>query len=133
MNIDVACLLRDALTESGCDSQKLDNFDNHSTIVLEFDGHPDIFVTQLDDDIWLWTRLVEDNGLTLSQFSSPLLEKLMQGCQFAASGQLHLATNEGFIELKGLVHRRYLQSATQFAAALDEFFSLSEDFFGIYQ
>ncbi|CAM3854961.1 InvB/SpaK family type III secretion system chaperone [Serratia silvae] len=133
MSIDIAILLREALTESGCQSDVMGDFDSHSTIALEFDGHPGILITQLQDEVWIWSRLIEDNGLTISQCSAALLEKLMQGCEFAANGQLQLASNEGFVELKGLVHAQYLETSAKFASALDEFFALSEDFCRIYQ
>lgn len=133
MNIDIAYLLRETLIENGCESHKLGDFDSHSTIALEFDGHLGIYITQLEDEVWLWTRLVEENNLTFSTFAGPLLEKLMEGCGFAANGQLQLLANEGYIELRGLVHHRHLESSAQFAGALDEFFRLSEEFHGIYQ
>ncbi len=133
MNIDIAQLLRDALTEYGCERHKLGDFDGHSTIVLEFKDHPDLLVSNINDDIWLWTALAEYHPQIVRQHSAALLEKLMQGCLFSVTGQLQMQNHENMLELRGLVHPDYLQTPQRFAEALNEFFVLSAEYSGLWR
>ncbi|WP_258089431.1 InvB/SpaK family type III secretion system chaperone [Serratia liquefaciens] len=133
MNVDIESLVREALLEQGCDENMLGEFDGHTTIALEFTQRPALLISRLDDDIWIWSRIAEDNNSVLTQRASELLFALMDGCAFSANGQLQLATEDGYILLRGLVGTAYLQSSQQFSAALEEFFNLQDNFLGILQ
>ncbi|WP_380178181.1 SPI-1 type III secretion system chaperone SpaK [Kalamiella sp. sgz302252] len=128
MYIDLVSLVRDALRESGCDESLISDIDAHSTISLDFEDYPSIFISSIDDGIWLWSRLCEDNGNILQVYAAPLLEKIMQGCAFSLTGQLQLASNENYLELRGIVQPASLENGARFAEALDEFFVLQGSF-----
>lgn len=133
MNVDIKHLVREALLEQGCEESMLDEFDGHSTIALEFKERPALLISELDGSIWLWSRIAEDINSVLSQRASELLFALMEGCSFTPDGQLQLATDEGYVLLRGLVSENYLQNSQQFSVALEEFFNLQENFLGIMQ
>ncbi|AKG70908.1 hypothetical protein WN53_18250 [Serratia fonticola] len=133
MNVDIDVLVREALLEKGCDESMLSNFDGHTTIALEFTQRPSLLISTLDDNVWIWSRIAEDNNAVLTQRASELLFALMEGCEFTPSGQLQLSVDEGYILLRGLVSPAFLESSQQFSAAMEEFFSLQENFLGIFQ
>lgn len=131
MNIDIASLVRAALTESGCDESLLGDFDAHSTISLDFDDSPSLLISMLDDNVWIWSKIAEASESILHHSASMILEKLMAGCQFTMTGQLQLTQQDGYLELRGMVAPGYLESSQRFAEALDEFFSHQEEFLGL--
>ena len=128
MNIDIVSLVRLALVESGCDESLLGDFDAHSTISLDFENSPSLLISMVDDNVWIWSKICEAHETILRNNASAILEKIMGGCQFSITEQLQLTENEGYLELRGLVHPGYLESSQRFADALDEFFSHQEDF-----
>lgn len=131
MNIDIVSLVREALVESGCDESLLDDFDAHSTISLDFEKSPSLLISMVDDNVWIWSKICEAHETILRHSASTILEKIMGGCRFSMTGQLQLTQNDGYLELRGMVHPDYLESSQRFADALDEFFSHQEDFLGL--
>jgi len=131
MNIDIVSLVRVALIESGCDESLLEDFDAHSTISLDFENSPSLLISMVDDSVWIWSKICEAHDTLLHHSASAILEKIMSGCQFSITGQLQLTQNDGYLELRGMVHPGYLESSQRFADALDEFFSHQEDFLGL--
>lgn len=131
MYFDVATLVREALLESGCDESIMGDFDGHSTISLDFDGYPSLLISTVDEKVWIWSRICEDAGNILQFKGADLLEIIMKGCSFSMTGQLQLVVNDGFIELRGIVHPGYLDSSSRLAKAMDEFFVLQEEFLEI--
>src|SRR5476651_758771 len=103
MYVDIAALVREALLESGCNPNLLDNFDSHSTIALDFNDLPSIYISLQDEDVWLWSRLTEHNDSLLEQKAAALLEELMLGAEFIRGEQFLLSKNEGYLELKALL------------------------------
>lgn len=128
MYIDLVELVRGALVESGCDESLISDIDAHSTISLDFDDLPSIYINTIDENVWLWSRLIEYNGNILSINATALLEKIMQGCAHAITGQQQLVSNDGYLELRSMVQPDFLESSNRFAEALDEFFVLQESF-----
>ncbi|WP_067700227.1 hypothetical protein [Erwinia sp. ErVv1] len=131
MYTDIVSLIRGALLENGCDESLLGDFDSHSTISLDFEKHPSMFISVDDNYVWIWSRLCEVSDSIMQYKASALLEKMIEGCQFSITGQLHISLNEGYIELKGMVHPNFLENSSRFAEALDEFFTQQEAFLGI--
>lgn len=130
MYLDIVSLIRGALLESGVEESMLGEFDGYSTIALDFDNYPSLLISVVDDQVWIWSNLCENTPGVLQQRLGSVMEKIMEGCSFSITGQLQLATNDGQIELKGMVHPDYLASSTRFAEALDEFFHLQEQYLG---
>lgn len=128
MYVDIAALVREALLESGCDPNLLDNFDSHSTIALDFNDLPSIYISCQEEDIWLWSRLAEYNDNIIEQKAPALLEELMRGADFIRGEHFLLSKNEGFLELKALLSPFCLNSGQNFAVALSGFFERLEKF-----
>lgn len=133
MHVDIAELVREALLESGCDPNLLSNFDSHSTIALDFNDLPSIYISSHDEDIWLWSRLAEYSDNILEQRAHALLDELMSGADFIRGEQFHLSRNEGYLELKALLKPMCLNSGQNFAVALSGFFERLERFVVVMQ
>ncbi|MBG6245649.1 type III secretion system chaperone SpaK [Candidatus Symbiopectobacterium sp. 'North America'] len=131
MYVDIVKLVRDALLYSGVDKFILSDFDGHSTIALDFENYPSLLISNVDEQIWIWSQLSENTPGLLQHKSAQIQEKIMEGCHFAMTGQLQIAINNDTIELKGLVHPYYLTDGACFADAMDEFFQLQEAFLGV--
>lgn len=133
MHVDIATLVREALLDSGCDPNLLSNFDSHSTIALDFNDLPSIYISSQDDDIWLWARIAEFNENILAQRAPVLLNELMQGVDFIRGEQFQLARNDGYLELKALLNSHCLNSGQNFSVALSGFFERLERFVEVMQ
>ncbi len=131
MYIDIVTLVRDALLHSGVDESILTDFDGHSTIALDFENYPSLLISNVDGQIWIWSQLCDNTPGLLQHNAAQIQEKIMEGCQFAMTGQLQLTINSDTIELKGLVHPDYLTSGLRFADAMDEFFQQQETLLGV--
>jgi hypothetical protein len=133
MHVDIATLVREALLDSGCDPNLLSNFDSHSTIALDFNDLPSIYISSQDDDIWLWARIAEFNENILAQRAPVLLNELMQGVEFIRGEQFQLSRNDGYLELKALLNSQCLNSGQNFSVALSGFFDRLERFVEVMQ
>ncbi|MEA9389624.1 SPI-1 type III secretion system chaperone SpaK [Acerihabitans sp. TG2] len=133
MHVDIATLVREALLDSGCDPNLLSNFDSHSTIALDFNDLPSIYISSQDDDIWLWARIAEFNENILAQRAPVLLNELMQGVEFIRGEQFQLSKNDGYLELKALLNSQCLNSGQNFSVALSGFFERLERFVEVMQ
>ncbi|MEN3029784.1 SPI-1 type III secretion system chaperone SpaK [Chromobacterium amazonense] len=127
---DIAQLVRAALEESGCDPSLVGELDSHSTIALDLHELPSIYISILDDEVWLWSLIGDYSDAVINQRGGELLAALMQGCGFARGGQLQLAVQDGSLALKALVHPDYLSSGNRFSEALNGFFDSLERFSG---
>ncbi|WP_074011926.1 SPI-1 type III secretion system chaperone SpaK [Candidatus Sodalis sp. SoCistrobi] len=128
MYVDIAALVREALLDSGCDPSLLGSFDSHSTIALDFNDMPSIYISSSDDDIWLWSRIAEYQDPLLEQCSYGLLKELLEGAEYIRGGHFSLAENENYLELKALLLPWCLENKQNFASALSGFFERLERF-----
>ncbi|BAE75364.1 Surface presentation of antigens protein SpaK [Sodalis glossinidius str. 'morsitans'] len=128
MYVDIAALVREALLDSGCDPSLLGSFDSHSTIALDFNDMPSIYISSSDDDIWLWSRIADYQETLIEQCSYKLLKDLLEGAEYIRGGHFSLAENEGYLELKALLQPWCLENKQNFASALSGFFERLERF-----
>lgn len=131
LNIDIAQLTRDALKEAGCNESIIRSFDGHSPIALDFEDDISILTQQVEENIWLWSRFAEGNEVYLSQYAEKLLQLLMREFPASATGQLQLTNNEGYLELRCMVNRDWLNDGKHFAEAMDQFYSVLRDISGL--
>ncbi|MBY0444001.1 MAG: hypothetical protein K2Q15_02175 [Burkholderiales bacterium] len=125
---DMATLVRDALKEIGCEEMLQGDSGSDSTIVFDLHHLPSIYICKLDGQVWLYSQLVEYNDNVFDQCSTRLLNALMQGCSFVRGGQLQLAVNEGYLELRGLLSSDYSQDGQRFSVALDGYLEQLQQF-----
>lgn len=120
-DIDIAALVRESLRAGGCDASLLNNFDGHSTILLDFDDMPGILVSVVDRRVVLWSQLCDYNDHVLSQVAAQLLRLLMQPEKYSITGQLQLAIEENITVLKCVLEESCLNE-TLFGDALETFY-----------
>ncbi|MFO2465236.1 Invasion protein B family [Pseudomonas sp. 15FMM2] len=120
-------LVKAALLHSGCNEQQIGSFDSHSTIEMEMLNSPNINISKVDDDVWLWSSVAESGPALFRHSSYGLLQFLFKECAFARSGQMQLADVDGRLELRLMVGPQALSAAENFSAALNEFVSRIEE------
>ncbi|MCC7005411.1 MAG: hypothetical protein IT497_02040 [Ottowia sp.] len=125
---NIAELVQEALLEIGCDPSLFKKIDSHSAIELNFHDRPSIFVSQKEEEIWLWSRMAEPRDDVFDRLAPDLLKMLMQGYPFIRGEHPSLAANDGYLDLKVLVHDDYLSDGVRFAEALNSFFECTEKF-----
>jgi len=126
--IDIAELLRSALRESGCDEEQMGSFDGNSTIEIECKNGNSIYINENEGDIWLWTRLHEENNYLVMQKAPALLELLMTSFPWSGNDQLQLVNDQGSLVLKCHVKSHYLTSGLLFAEVLEQFMASQNAF-----
>ncbi|AZC51699.1 Type III secretion system protein BsaR [Pseudomonas chlororaphis subsp. piscium] len=120
-NIDIASLLRDALTHSGCSDQQIGTFDGHSTIELEMAELPSINIGIIDDGLWFWSSLIEISDMLLAHRSEELLRFLMGGFAFARTEQMQLVEASGMLEVRVMLADSAYVSAEALADAVEAY------------
>ncbi|MBP2168828.1 hypothetical protein J2125_002020 [Erwinia toletana] len=121
MDIDIATLVRESLRAGGCDASLLNNFDGHSTILLDFDGLSGILISVVDKQVVLWSQLCDYNRHVLSQVADRVLELLMEPVKYSVTGQLQIAREENVTVLKCVLEQDCLNEA-MFGDALETFY-----------
>lgn len=130
-HLDIAQLLRETLLYSGCTDKQLGHFDSHSTIEMQMKDLPDINIGYVEEEVWVWARVVEVGPQLLRHSAADMLQILLQGCPWSRSGQLHLCEVEGQLELRLMSNEKALSDARHFAQALDHFVAVLEELYGI--
>jgi len=120
-------LVKAALLHSGCSAEQIGSFDSHSTIEMEMSNSPNIHISKVDDDVWLWSSVMQSHPALFRHSSYALLQFVLKECVFGRTGQVQLADVDGRLELRLLVGMKALSSAESFAAALDDFLSRVEE------
>ncbi|MBE5251918.1 MAG: hypothetical protein QRY16_14505 [Enterobacterales bacterium endosymbiont of Blomia tropicalis] len=133
MNIELVPLLKEALDILACDSSIIGNIDHHSTIELGLEGFPNLLITQLDDDVVLWSKLVDYHQQKLLAGAEQLIEPLTRIYEWTKYGQIQLIENDHLFELRAPLHERVLQDSQEFAVALVDFFRLLQLFYQTLQ
>ncbi|AZF15578.1 MULTISPECIES: hypothetical protein [Pseudomonas] len=121
MNLDIGVLVRGALEHSGCTGGQIGNFDGYSTIALELDGLPSVYIGSENNDFWIWSELGEFSASQISYCSDALLTELMRPCDYARPRQAQLLNLDGVLELRVLLGEMALGDPQHMAAALDQF------------
>lgn len=124
-------LVKAALLHSGCSTQQIGSFDSHSTIEMEMANSPNINISKVDEDVWLWSSVAETSPALYRHASYALLQFVFKGCEYARTGQVQLSDVEGKLELRLLVGAKALSSAEGFSAALNEFLGSVEELCGL--
>ncbi|AZE72347.1 hypothetical protein C4K00_2118 [Pseudomonas synxantha] len=121
MNLDIGVLVREALEQSGCTGGQIGNFDGYSTIALELDGLPSVYIGSESNDFWIWSELGDFTASQISYCSDALLTELMRPCDYARPRQAQLLNLDGVLELRVLLGEMALSDPQHMATALDQF------------
>ena len=126
--IDIAELLRSALIESGCSQSQIGTFDGNSTIEVECVNSPSLFINENEGQVWVWSRLNEENNYMLMQKSAGLLTLMMSPFVWAVNDQLQLVNDQGYLVMKCNVKPDYLENGLRFSEVLQQFFESQNAF-----
>jgi hypothetical protein len=120
MYVDVISLLKDALRDTGNESMMEPGLDAHSTIALDFEGAPSIFVDQIDEEVWLSGKFtVHDSHWTAN--AEAILACVSEQSDFIASRAPGIFKTDSTVDFYALIHSRFLEDARGFLHALQGF------------
>jgi hypothetical protein len=120
MYVDVIGLLKEALREMGNESLMAPGLDAHSTIALDFEGAPSIFVDQIDGEIWLSGKFTVHDAHWAAN-AEAILACVSQQSDFIASRSPGIFKTDATVDLYALVSCRFLEDARGFLHALQGF------------
>lgn len=118
---DMGDVVREALLESGCAKELVNDFDGHSTISLNFDNRPSILVSEDNGDIILWAKLCPFNELAIVQNAASIIPFILEGFPYSVTGQLQVMNDEGELVVKAFIRREFYP-AEHFSLALEMFY-----------
>ncbi|MFJ3482241.1 Invasion protein B family [Pseudomonas sp. NPDC090202] len=120
-DIDIADLLRRALRAKGCSDQQVGSFDMHSNIELELLNMPSLNLERVNDDFWFWSVLDYQGSSHIQTCAPALLSFLLDGAEFARTGQMQLLQTEDRLELRSMIGASAFENEHAFGQALEEF------------
>jgi len=123
MNFDVAEQLFQALKNLGYEGSRSE-FDAHSTIEIALKDIPSLFVSIIDERIWLWSRLTWMSNDTLMIRGGELWSLLQDALPGVVTGQPVLGRGDEGYELKVLVEEQCFQNIPELELLIESFFSL---------
>jgi hypothetical protein len=120
MYVDVLTLLREALREMGNESLIAPGLDAHSTIALDFEDAPSVFVDQIDGEVWFSGKFTVHDALWAAN-AEAILACVSQQSDFIASRAPAIFKTDSTVDLYALVDSHFLEDARGFLHALQGF------------
>lgn len=125
MNLNISENLRTALIKLGISQEKIDTFDHHSSIELNFTTINPIIITVKNNRVWMWSKLEDLNSFNINIHAENLLDTLQHALPGVLTGQAVMGkANDGF-EIKALLAEECIESPDELRLALDEFYNLT--------
>jgi len=122
-HVDTAKLVSDALRRSGCDPSRIDILDAHSTIAIDFNAHPSIYVSREGSEVWLSSPAGERDGLDYVTFDGRLLVAMSDSRAWTVlNTPLFFSCSENIVYVNGRLAAEYIADADLFREALNDFF-----------
>lgn len=115
-------LVKGALLFSGCEPGLIKDMDNHSTVQIQLENMPSMYVGLIDDKTVIWSDLCEFHESIITYHSDNLLREIMIGFVYSESGQLCIRESNGQLQLCVYLSDVYLESAESMAEAINAFF-----------
>lgn len=125
MQFNIAEILRRSLENMGYAGEHFE-FDAHSTIEIELENLPSLFISVIDERVWLWSRLTWMSIDTLTTWGGELLLELQEALPSVVTGQPVLGHAEEGYELKALIDESCFQQETGLEELLESFFLLCQ-------
>lgn len=123
MQFDLAEMLRRSLDKMGYKGEEF-QFDSHSTIEIGLENIPSMFLSLIDERVWLWSRLTWMNRDTLDAWGTELWLELQEALPSVVTGQPVLGHGDEGYELKALVDENCFEQEDGFESLLESFFLL---------
>ncbi|MFV3350073.1 hypothetical protein [Aeromonas veronii] len=79
------------------------------TLGLQLEGLPDLMLSLIDGELWLWSRLQDLSANRLMDYAPAVLTQLITPVDGIQGGQLTLGEGEEGYELKGQVNPSWLE------------------------
>ena len=125
MQFDIAEILCRSLENMGYTGE-LSEFDAHSTIEIGLENLPSLFISVIDERVWLWSRLTWMSNDTLFTWGGELWLELQEVLPSVVTGQPVLGHGEEGYELKALIDEGCFQQETGLDELLESFFLLCQ-------
>lgn len=130
MKHDVVALLTTLLNRAGMTALLDRELSNHSTISLNMKNNiPTIHISNEDDEVWVWAKIVDQVPTSLSYCSANLLPLMLNyNEEYFYTGQPCLYIVDGNIELRAQVKEKHLQSPDMFSSMLDNYLNILQKY-----
>ncbi|WP_163832917.1 InvB/SpaK family type III secretion system chaperone [Spartinivicinus ruber] len=120
-NYDLVTTVREALLQLDCPSEKLNDFDQHSAIIINFTNNISINIAVCEDRIWVWSKLhLTQNELTIH--ANEVFQLLTAPIEGVETNQLILGKSDQGYELKALVTPPYIENNQGLATIIEKFY-----------
>lgn len=88
MNIELAKLLKESLLLAGCSAEIMKDFDDNSTIALEFNDQPELylFLDRNKNRVIAWSPICDVNSSIIDMSGGQLFRVLLQEVHYSDSG-----------------------------------------------
>lgn len=123
-NTDISETLRATLVDFGVSEQRLGEFDQHSSLELNFKNIGPIFIAVKSNMIWMWSELRVLNGSNIKFHAGTLIDLLQHALPGVVTGQVVLGKGDESYEVKALLEEECARSPDKLSLALDEFYGL---------
>ncbi|WP_085621883.1 MULTISPECIES: hypothetical protein [unclassified Pseudomonas] len=124
MNQNISETLRTTLRSLGASQERINAFDHHSSIELNFKTINPIIITIKGNMTWMWSELKDLNSLNINFHAEKLLDSLQHALPGVLTGQAVLGKANDCYEIKALLAEECIESPDQLRLALDAFYSL---------
>lgn len=129
MDINLVSLLKDSLRLANCHEDIIADFDDNSTIALEFTSNSEmyLFLDKEKNRVMVWSPVCDTNDYLLSRHAFPLLKKVLEPIAYSDIGHPYLQQNENKLYLHCIFHDDYVGAPEKFLEALSHFFELVQE------
>lgn len=128
VNQSLTQLLQEALVKLSCPSDKLNDFDHFSTILIELDGLPDVRVSLNNDRLWIWSLFEQLDEKALLLQASSVFRLLQEPVEFIELNQLMLGKVDKDYVLKALVTPASLNTENALSVVIQKFYEILKSF-----
>lgn len=130
MKYDVVALLSTIFNDVGMTDIMENDLSNHSTISLTMKNDlPTIHLRTEDDEVWIWSKIVEQAPDSLAYCSTSLLPLMLNHDEdYFHLGQPSLYPVNGDLELRAQIKEKIMQEPDEFLVMLDKFLSLMQEY-----
>ena len=118
----LADLVKEALLQTGCNPELIQQLDSHATVQIDLNEAPSIYIGNLNDHVVIWSDLCEFHQSIVRHCADALLEELMTGFQYGRNQQLVLRESEGQLQIYSDLIEESLSDPIVMAKAINEFF-----------
>lgn len=114
-------IIIDALKLLNVNTRMVENLDLHSSIEVEFNDGNAIYVSEINNNIWVWSRADFITAYNFQTLSNEVFDILFEIKDFTITGQYILSGVNGFFELRALIDGASFSSPENIAYIMQSF------------